>query len=117
MPTPTRRCSRTRSSWEFGIGKSRASAASSFSGAFLGVEVEFVTVMWFDSLDAVRTFAGEDYEVAVVPPKAWALLAHFDGSQHYHARQRSTANPVASSHPPLHQITVWHGASPPAPCR
>ena len=31
--------------------------------------VEFVTVMWFESLAAARTFAGEDYEVAVVPPK------------------------------------------------
>ena len=50
----------------------------------LGDEVEFVTIMWFDSLEAVRTFAGEDYEVAVVPPKARALLAHFDArSQHY----------------------------------
>jgi hypothetical protein len=25
-----------------------------------GVEVEFITVMWFDSLEAVRSFAGED---------------------------------------------------------
>ena len=50
----------------------------------LGAEVEFVTVMWFDSLEAVRTFAGEDYEAAVVPPKARALLARFDArSQHY----------------------------------
>ena len=46
--------------------------------------VEFVTVMWFDSLDAVRDFAGEDYEVAVVPPKARQLLDHFDPrSGHY----------------------------------
>jgi antibiotic biosynthesis monooxygenase (ABM) superfamily enzyme len=53
----------------------------------LGVEVEFVTVMWFDSFDAVRAFAGEDYEVAVVPPKARALLARFDArSQHYEVR-------------------------------
>ena len=50
----------------------------------LGAEVEFVTVMGFDSLEAVRTFAGEDYEAAVVPPKARALLARFDArSQHY----------------------------------
>jgi heme-degrading monooxygenase HmoA len=48
-------------------------------------EVEFITVMWFDSLDAVRAFAGEDYEQAVVPPKARALLSRFDErSQHYH---------------------------------
>ena len=52
-----------------------------------GAEVEFVTVMTFDSLDAVRAFAGEDHEVAVVPPKARALLSRFDErSQHYDVR-------------------------------
>jgi hypothetical protein len=51
------------------------------------VEVEFVTVMWFDSLESVRIFAGEDYEVAVVPPAARALLSRFDArSQHYQVR-------------------------------
>ncbi len=46
--------------------------------------VEFVTIMWFNSLDAVRAFAGDDYEVAVVPPKARQLLSHFDArSAHY----------------------------------
>src|SRR5688572_9439215 len=50
----------------------------------LAEEVEFVTIMTFDSIEAVRAFAGEDYEVAVVPPKAQALLARFDArSQHY----------------------------------
>lgn len=50
----------------------------------LETEVEFMTVMWFDSVDSVRAFAGDDYEVAVVPPKAQALLSRFDGrSQHY----------------------------------
>jgi heme-degrading monooxygenase HmoA len=58
----------------------------------MGVEVEFITVMWFDSIEAVRTFAGEDYEVAVVPPKARAILAHFDArSQHYEVRERLAA--------------------------
>jgi heme-degrading monooxygenase HmoA len=56
----------------------------------LGDEVEFVTVMWFDSLDAVREFAGEDYEAAVVPPKARALLARFDArAQHYQVREQA----------------------------
>jgi heme-degrading monooxygenase HmoA len=50
----------------------------------LGAEVEFVTVLWFHSLDAVRAFAGEDYEAAVVPAKARALLSRFDDrSAHY----------------------------------
>ena len=52
-----------------------------------GAEVEFITIMDFDSLAAVREFAGEDYEVAVVPPKARAVLSHFDDrSQHYELR-------------------------------
>jgi heme-degrading monooxygenase HmoA len=47
--------------------------------------VEFVTIMWFDTLDAVRAFAGEEYEVAVVPPEARRLLSRFDDrSAHYH---------------------------------
>jgi hypothetical protein len=52
-----------------------------------GTEVEFVTIMEFESLEAVRTFAGDDYEAAVVPPKARALLARFDArSQHFEVR-------------------------------
>ena len=41
-------------------------------------DVEFVTLMWFDSLDAVRAFMGADYEVAHVPPEAQAVLADYD---------------------------------------
>ena len=69
-------------------------------GGFLGIDllrrdlggaVEFVTVMWFDSLEAVRAFAGEDYERAVVPPEARALLARFDErSVHYEVVERRT---------------------------
>ena len=55
-------------------------------------EVEFITIMWFDTLEAVRSFAGEDYEVAVVPPKARAVLKRFDGrSQHYEVKAHRTA--------------------------
>ena len=53
----------------------------------LGDEVEFVTVMWFDTIEAVQAFAGEDYEAAVVPKKARALLSRFDArSQHYEVK-------------------------------
>lgn len=46
--------------------------------------VEFVTILWFDTIEAVREFAGEDYESAVVPEKARRLLTRFDArSQHY----------------------------------
>jgi heme-degrading monooxygenase HmoA len=50
-------------------------------------DVEFVTIMTFDSLDAVRAFTGADYEVAYVPAAARALLARYDErSRHYEAR-------------------------------
>lgn len=47
-------------------------------------EIEFITIMWFESVNAIKTFAGDDYEKAVVPEKARALLKRFDKiSQHY----------------------------------
>jgi antibiotic biosynthesis monooxygenase (ABM) superfamily enzyme len=49
-----------------------------------GGEIAFVTITRFDSLDAVRAFAGDDYEAAVVEPEARALLSRFDDrSVHY----------------------------------
>ena len=77
-----------------GINKRRISG---FKGIELlrrsvGSEVEFITVMKFDSLDAVREFAGIEYEVAIVPEKARALLSRFDEhSQHYEVRDQLTA--------------------------
>lgn len=43
----------------------------------LGTEVEFITLMRFESLEAVRVFAGEDYSLAVVPPTALAAACAF----------------------------------------
>ena len=55
-----------------------------------GGTVEFVTIMWFDSLAGVRAFAGEEYERAVVPPAARALLLRFDArSAHYEVREHA----------------------------
>ena len=49
-----------------------------------GEEVAFVTITRFDSYDAVRAFAGDDYERAVIEPEARALLAHADDrSEHF----------------------------------
>ncbi len=56
-----------------------------------GDEVEFMTVMWFDSLSAVREFAGDDHEAAVVPAAARALLLRFDQrAQHYDVKVELT---------------------------
>ena len=56
-----------------------------------GDEVEFITLMYFTSLGAIRAFSGEDYEVAVVPPAARAVLSRFDArSVHYEVREQRT---------------------------
>ena len=60
-----------------------------FRRALDNEEVEFVTIMWFDSWEAVKRFAGEDHELAYVPPKAREVLARFDErSQHYEIKER-----------------------------
>ena len=43
-----------------------------------GNETAFVTLTRFESLAAVRDFAGENYEVPVLEPQARALLSHYD---------------------------------------
>jgi len=43
-----------------------------------GDEVEFQTLMWFDGLDAIRAFVGEDYSVSHVPDAARAVLSRWD---------------------------------------
>ena len=47
-------------------------------------EVEFFLVLQFDSLDSVKTFAGDDYEVAYIPDNAKRILKRYDKTaQHY----------------------------------
>lgn len=59
-----------------------------------GAEVAFITLMRFESLAAVRLFAGEEYEKAVVPPKARLLLARFDDhARHYDVRAEQGLDP------------------------
>jgi heme-degrading monooxygenase HmoA len=53
----------------------------------LGDEVEFVVMNLFTSLDAVRAFAGPDYETAVFEPEAKRLLLRADPrALHYDVR-------------------------------
>ena len=49
-----------------------------------GQEVEFMTMLWFDSIESVRSFAGENYETPVISEKARSLLVRFaDRADHY----------------------------------
>jgi len=53
-----------------------------------GDEVEFTTVMTFDSIDNVKAFQGEDYEAAYVPPEARQVLKRWDERSTHHEVQQ-----------------------------
>jgi hypothetical protein len=56
-------------------------------------EIEFITIMWFASIDSVIEFAGKDYENAVVPDSAQTILSRFDRrSQHYEVKAEELVN-------------------------
>jgi antibiotic biosynthesis monooxygenase (ABM) superfamily enzyme len=48
-----------------------------------GDQVEFVTLLRFDSMDAVEEFAGADPSKPVIYPKAEALISRMEQAQHY----------------------------------
>ena len=48
-------------------------------------EVEFTTIMWFESLGSVKNFMGENYHRAHVPENAQAVLKRFESeAKHFH---------------------------------
>lgn len=52
-------------------------------------EIEFQTLMWFDSLDSIKAFVGEDYSVSHVPAAARSVLDRFDErAAHYEVIDR-----------------------------
>lgn len=55
-------------------------------------ETEFVVVNFFESLDAVRGFAGDEYERPVFEPEARRLLSRIDETAtHYEVKANITA--------------------------
>jgi heme-degrading monooxygenase HmoA len=68
-------------------------------GAYLlkrtvGGRTEFLAVTFWDSLDAIRAFAGDDPEAAVVEPEARAVLAEFDDfARHYEVAGEGVSAP------------------------
>jgi len=49
-----------------------------------GTETEFVTLVWFESLQSVQSFAGANYEIPVISEKArrW-LVRYAERCEHY----------------------------------
>ena len=48
-----------------------------------GDEMEFVTLLRFDSMDAVKEFAGADETKPVIYPKSEALITRMERARHY----------------------------------
>jgi antibiotic biosynthesis monooxygenase (ABM) superfamily enzyme len=48
-------------------------------------EVEFTTIVWFENLDSVKNFMGEDYRRAYLPENVRTVLKRFDSeAKHFH---------------------------------
>jgi antibiotic biosynthesis monooxygenase (ABM) superfamily enzyme len=72
------------------------STVKGYRGSYLlrrnaATEVEFITILLFDSIDSIRAVTGPDYETAVIPQERRQYLSHYDAkSAHYE---------VAATHP------------------
>ena len=56
-----------------------------------GEEVRITTLVWFTSIEAVRSFAGDDFAKAVLTAKAKSLVSRWDAEATHHEVVASTA--------------------------
>lgn len=67
-----------------GIGNAKGYKGSYLLRRKAGDETEFITIMFWDSMESIRAVAGHDYETAVVPEERRKYLSHYDPkSVHY----------------------------------
>jgi heme-degrading monooxygenase HmoA len=67
-----------------GLSKVKGYRSSCMLRRNAGAEVEFITIIFWDSVDAIRAVAGADYEIAVIPEERRKYLAHYDAkASHY----------------------------------
>jgi len=71
------------------------SKVTGYRGSYLlrrttGQEVEFITILLWDSVDDIRAVAGEEYEVAVIPEERRRVLSRWD--------ERASHYEVAATH-------------------
>jgi hypothetical protein len=76
------------------------SSAKGFRGSYLlrrpgEAEVEFITIILWDSLDDIRAIAGSDYERAVIPDERRSLLTRWDEKAAHYDVRSSRADPLA----------------------
>ncbi len=79
-----------------GISKVPGYKSSYLLRRVAGAEVEFITIMIWDSIEAIRTVTGPDHETAVIPEERRKYLSRHDAkSAHYEVV--STHDPHAAS--------------------
>ncbi len=67
-----------------GISKVKGYRGSYLLRKSLESEVEFITIMFWDSIDAIRSVTGPNYETAVIPEDRLQHLARYDTkASHY----------------------------------
>ena len=67
-----------------GVSKVKGYRGSYLLRRAAGAEVEFITVLLWDSIDAIKAIAGADCETAVVPEERRKVLSRYDAKAvHY----------------------------------
>jgi heme-degrading monooxygenase HmoA len=67
-----------------GLSNAKGFAGSRLLRRTVGNEVEFITIIFWDSLESVRAVAGLDYETAVIPEERKKYLKRYDAkAAHY----------------------------------
>jgi len=80
-----------------GIGKAKGYRGSYLLRRDVGGEVEFITILLWDSIDAIKAVAGPDFERAVIPEERKKYLAHYDPkAAHYEIAATHNISGIAS---------------------
>jgi len=67
-----------------GVGKKKGYRGSHLLRRQAGDEIEFVTILFFDSLDDIKALTGPDFETAVIPAERKQHLSRYDArAVHY----------------------------------
>ncbi|HTS08232.1 MAG TPA: antibiotic biosynthesis monooxygenase [Candidatus Eisenbacteria bacterium] len=67
-----------------GISKTKGYRGSYLLRRNVGSEVEFITILLFDSLDDIRAVTGPDYETSIIPQERRQYLSkHDEKAAHY----------------------------------
>lgn len=67
-----------------GVSRMKGYRGSCLLRRAAGDEIEFITIMFWESIDDIRAIAGADYETAVVPEERRKYLSRYDPrSAHY----------------------------------